>query len=180
MQPYRTIELICDTLDKTVYWVDEKGKIAVKRGNVFDWYEYRDESRRFVCTGSTRRLRRSSATSTPVKYRCPRLRKTPKILLSLHHLYSKRDINGNVYWITTVTSTISGESIQFSTPSDSNSDGMAMQATGGEWGRTRGTREQIGSRDFWRRHKQLIRHNSCNDQDLVRDMRILAVGQKPE
>lgn len=111
------------------------------------------------------------------KYEVPN---TPKILLSLHHVYSRPDIYGNVYWITYATSTLTGKTYSFSTPHDSNSKAMAMQATGSEWGRLTNTEEQVGSRKYWQLEKTVDARNSCQDENITRKLHDLACGRETD
>ncbi len=104
------------------------------------------------------------------------LRKTPKILLTLHHVYSRRDIYGNVYWITYATSTVSGRTLSFNTPSDSNSMGMANEALGG-FGRYHSTDQQVPIREWERQRRRVDMHNSCMDDDILEALRKLAQGK---
>ena len=50
----------------------------------------------------------------------------------LHSRYSKRDINGNCYWYSTVTNTENGESVSFHTHGDGNTRAI-LRELGFDW-----------------------------------------------
>jgi len=104
------------------------------------------------------------------------MRKTPETLLTLHHVYSRSDIHGNIYWITTARSTISGRSISFTSPSNSKSKELRLSKLF-DSRRVMNTSEQIGIRDYWRRYKTADMHNACPDDDIISALKKLAAGK---
>lgn len=85
------------------------------------------------------------------------------IKLILDHKFSKRDINGNCYWATTVTSTRTGKEFTFSTPHYSNSEGLVDL----DWNKMHSTTEELPIREFNRFCKNNVtKHNSCKSEEI--------------
>ena len=89
-----------------------------------------------------------------------------KIKAICHHYWSHRDIYGNNYWFTKVTSAKTGKSFTFDTPHSSNSNGLLF-GLGLDWPSVHGTEQGLPIREFNRLKKNLVEaHNSCKDQKI--------------
>jgi len=94
-----------------------------------------------------------------------------KLIIDNH--YSRRDMYGNVYWFSVVTSTQTGEQIRFKTPHYSNTNSMGRRA-GLEWGEIHETNDTMHPiREFDRITKGMD-YNSCMDDRWINEMKRLA------
>ena len=94
-----------------------------------------------------------------------------KVKLLIHNIYSRRDSNGNVYWLAQLTSTASGKTGLVHSVSDSNASMNARNA-GLEWGEFTCTEAQLPIREFNRLQKQAIEGIWSDDQvaDYIRTL----------
>lgn len=110
----------------------------------------------------------------------PKLRKTPKILLVLHHNTSARDIKGNRYWFTIATSTISSNRIAFRTVTSGKGGEFAVHACKGNW-RYMEITETLPKQQWQRRWA--ITDHSCglpgnfDEGDIIAALHELAQGK---
>ena len=89
-----------------------------------------------------------------------------KIRFILQSFYSKRDINGNCYWMSHVTSTKTGNTLKFSTPHSSNARGQ-IKDLGVEWEEIHEAQDtEMAIRDFNRMEKFIDMHDSCKDPEV--------------
>ena len=85
-----------------------------------------------------------------------------KIKLIVEHTNSKRDLNGNCYWYTKVTSTRTGADLTFTTPHYSNSEGLIDL----NWNEMLSSITELPIRQFNRLYKQISLRNDCKSEEI--------------
>lgn len=89
-----------------------------------------------------------------------------KIRFILQSFYSKRDIYGNCYWMSQVTSAKTGKSLLISTPHSSNMRGQ-IRELGVEWDEIHEAQDtEMMIRDFNRKQKFVDMRDSCKDENV--------------
>ena len=109
--------------------------------------------------------------------------KYPKILLVLQHYKFGPDTSGNSYWLHLAVSTLTGRSIRWSSPHESNavqSAPLATSSTGRAWdGRPRLwiAFEKIGQLEYRRLEQKCLFQNTYQDINVIKALRKLAYGK---
>lgn len=91
--------------------------------------------------------------------------------------YSRRDVNGNVYWVSRVTNTFDGESIVFTTPHSSNTLALIRNA-GLEWNDIYQYDIETPIRRFNQIEKTVKMHNTCMSETVLNNI-ITVLGLPP-
>lgn len=91
----------------------------------------------------------------------------PVIRYIVVNYYSKRDVNGNTYWISEVTSTITGKTVAFTTPHCSNTNAF-FHKRDVYYPAIKTVDIQLPIREFNRIEKRVDMHNSCMDTDVAK------------
>jgi hypothetical protein len=94
-----------------------------------------------------------------------------KIKLIIHHMFSKRDVYGNVYWKTRYTNTRTGKQLTISTPHRSNAEGQACRAGYDNWQEIYCHEEMMLARDFKRIEVDM--HDHCKDEEVTKAIKRL-------
>lgn len=93
----------------------------------------------------------------------------------IEHLSSRRDVNGNCYWISIVISTKTSGRIMFTTPHYSNTESLLRNAM--EWSEMHSaTTIDIPIRQFNEYRKNVDMHNSCKDPEVLKAVLALENG----
>lgn len=83
------------------------------------------------------------------------------IKLIVEHRVSNIDVYGNRYWVSVLTSTLTGESVMFKTPHKSNTESLIGEVL--NWKEVHAYTTKWGIRDFEKMAKT-ARINVCNDE----------------
>lgn len=85
----------------------------------------------------------------------------PRIKLIVEHRVSAPDAYGNRYWVSVLTSTLTGDSVSFTTPHRSNTEHLIVPVL--DWEDVHAYVTEWSKRDFKRMERGVENSNVCND-----------------
>ena len=94
-----------------------------------------------------------------------------RIKYVIEHIHSKRDIDGNCYWISCITRCRDGKTITFNSECSSNTEGALMKICP-DWRNIRAVTRELPIREFWKRSKRFPSYpTKSTDWNLTKDIK---------